>query len=237
MPKPSSKFVALAFASLLSAPARAQQPTVPTASAPGVAGACAEAVAARIQGRYESVRDLWARFSQTSQVASLGTGAGGSSRSRGEVVFAKPGKMRWSYQEPAPSLVVSDGAVVWIYDPVAREAQRFDAGPGFLSSAAVQFLLGEGQILRDFEVKAKGCGAETVVLDLFPREPAAYERLELHAEAASGEIRESAVFDLVGNVTRVRFEEVRVNQQPAASTFVFEPPAGVRVVEVAPHEP
>lgn len=196
-------------------------------------GACAETVARAVQRRYESVRDLESRFEQTSQVASLGTtGASEPARSSGTVVFAKPGRMRWAYEKPEPSLVVSDGEVVWIYDPAAREAQRFPTGAGFLSGVAVQFLVGEGDLLRDFRVKASDCAEPVVTLELVPRRDATYEKLALVVERATGEVKETRVHDLVGNATRVVFQGMRVNQSPAASTFVFEPPAGVKVVEL-----
>ncbi len=191
-----------------------------------------------MQRRYESVKDLDARFHQTTQVASLGTGGRPAAvESRGTVVFAKPGRMRWAYSEPEESLVVSDGSVVWIYDPAAREAQRFAAGAGFLSGVAVQFLVGEGQLLRDFRATATGCDQPEVVLELTPREPATYEKLVLVARRSDGEVRETRVHDLVGNVTRVVFDEMRTNRSPDPKVFVFEVPQGVRVVELSEPRP
>ena len=84
---------------------------------------CARRAVDAVQKRYESVVDLRARFDQVSRSVALG-GPGAETHSAGEVVFAKPGKMRWSYSEPEPSLVVSDGSWLWIYDPGAREAQK-----------------------------------------------------------------------------------------------------------------
>jgi outer membrane lipoprotein carrier protein len=89
----------------------------------------------------EKVRDLAAHFEQTTQRVALGGGAGDALVASGEVVFAKPGKMRWSYASPEPSLVVSDGTTLWIYDPRASEAQKLPLGEGYLSAAGVQFLL------------------------------------------------------------------------------------------------
>jgi len=76
---------------------------------------CVDAAVEAIQKQYESVSDLGAAFVQTARSVTLG-GAGrtGADTSRGTVVFAKPGKMRWSYEEPEPSLVVSDGKTLWL---------------------------------------------------------------------------------------------------------------------------
>ena len=206
-------------------PARAEEQAAP---APG----CAEAVALRAQRFYEGVEDLSADFEQTARVATLGDAPGGEEgRTRGKVLFAKPGRMRWEYREPAPSLVVTDGKTLWTYDESLREAQRLSNAEGVLSGAAIQFLLGEGKILESFEVSAEDCSAERVRLVLVPREPATYERLAIEVER-DGMVRASEVADLFGNVTRVVFADVHTNTRPPAERFRFEPPQGVRVIEV-----
>jgi outer membrane lipoprotein carrier protein len=195
--------------------------------------ACVTQAVERIQRRYESVRDLSADFEQTTRSVALGT-AGATASARGSVVFAKPGKMRWSYQTPEPSLVVSDGRFLWIFDPAHQEVQKLAVGEGFLSGAAIQFLLGEGEIRRDFVVTADACSAERVELQLVPRAPAAYEKIRLRSDPASGELLETTVVDLLGNVTRVAFHRVRTNLSPDDDLFRFRPDPGVRVIELPP---
>lgn len=197
-------------------------------------GACAEAAAERVQHRYESVKDLAAEFDQTTRLASLGGSSSGDEvASTGTVIFAKPGRMRWAYSAPEESLVVSDGETLWIYDPAAKEVQRLAAGSGFLSGVAVQFLVGEGNLRRDFRVSARDCEAPDVILELVPKRDATYEKIELVAGGESGEVRETRIFDLVGNVTTIRFRKLRTNLGPPATTFTFRPPDGVEVVDLA----
>jgi outer membrane lipoprotein carrier protein len=193
---------------------------------------CAESVARRVQARYDGVRDLRARFVQTTRSVAFGAESPDAEPARGEVAFAKPGRMRWSYEAPEPSLVVSDGETLWIYDPLAREVQVLDVDEGFLSGAALQFLLGNGRLLESFRVAAEGCGRAEVTLDLVPRAEATYERLRLDVDAASGEIRRTAVVDLFGNRTDVELSDVRTNQGLAPDLFRFEPPEGVRVLRL-----
>jgi outer membrane lipoprotein carrier protein len=147
--------------------------------------------------------------------------------------------MRWSYEEPEPSLVVTDGATLWIYDPRAAEVQKMAVEGAFLSGAAIQFLLGQGSLLAEFEVEGRDCVAaraasREVLLELRPRRPATYERLALLADPASGDVRETTVHDLFGNVTSVRMQDVRTNQGAAPELFVFRAPEGVRVIELPP---
>jgi len=196
--------------------------------------ACGDAVARRVQQHYDAIRDLRAHFVQTTERVALGSSGAASLQSRGEVVFAKPGRMRWSYQAPAPSLVVSDGQTLWIYDPQAHEVQQLPLGPGYLSGAAIQFLLGEGKLLDEFEVQAHGCGGEEVQLVLVPRRDAEYERLELRADPKSGAVRETAVVDLLGNRTTIALNDLKSNKNPDPALFRFVPPAGTRVISVPP---
>jgi outer membrane lipoprotein carrier protein len=190
---------------------------------------CAREIAGRVQARYDGVQDLEARFTQKSRSVAFG-GESQEMEASGVALFAKPGRMRWTYEKPEPSLVVSDGQTLWIYDPTAREVQEFSVGQGFLSGTAVQFLLGEGKILDAFEVRAEQCSGESVRLFLKPRQETTYESLELVVSPGSGDVRGTAVVDLFGNRTDVVFESLRVNRHPDAARFRFVPEPGVRVL-------
>ncbi len=204
------------------------------AETPAGAGLCADAVAAKVQSRYQSVRDLSAAFSQQTRSVVFGNRAPSDAASaRGTVVFAKPGKMRWHYQEPQPSLVVSDGSTLWIVDLVAREAQRLSVGKDYLSGAALQFLLGEGDLRQDFDLRAADCHEATVRLFLRPRGAASYERIELRVTSQTGDVVSTLIVDLLGNVTEVAFSEVVLNRGPDASEFRFVPGADFEVIDLA----
>jgi chaperone LolA len=194
---------------------------------------CVDAAVEAIEKHYESVWDLRAAFLQTTRSVALGgEGRAGANTSRGTVVFAKPGRMRWSYEEPEPSLVVSDGKTLWLYDPVHAEVQRTSVSGGFLSGAAIQLLIGEGDLRRDFRVTEVSCAEGAALLELVPRVDATYEKLRVLADLESGEVRRTTIFDLVGNVTEVTFDDVRTNQSPADAVFRFEPPEGVEVIDL-----
>lgn len=189
-------------------------------------------MAKRIQRRYDGIRDLRARFEQTSESATFGgTPLMTAEKKQGHVVFAKPGRMRWSYEEPERSEVVSNGTTLWIYDVEARSATRLAVTAGFLSGAALQFLLGDGKILESFEVEVRDCDAERVTLDLVPRREASYERLGLVADRDSGDVVATSVLDLFGNLTRIRFEQIEVNLGPEREIFELSVPEGVEIIE------
>ncbi len=193
--------------------------------------ACAREAVSRIQARYERVVDLTARFEQSRRGGALGLGE--SQHAKGSVAFAKPGRMRWSYEEPEKSLVVSDGNTLWLYDETRREVQKLPVAGGYFSGASIQFLLGQGDVLKQFEVIALACDARVVHLELTPRQPEAFEKLRLRADRASGDLQETTVVDLLGNETRVAFSEIQVDRGLAKREFEFVPPPGVQVIELA----
>lgn len=209
----------------LPAAGHASRPSDPT---------CGEAAAAALQARYESVRDLHADIVQTTRSVSLGDEPSPSLVSSGTVTLAKPGKMRWAYEQPEPSLVVSDGTTLWIYDPEFQEVQKLPATDGYLSGAAIQFLLGEGDMGRDFEISALRCDAEAAELQLVPRSAASYEKLHVLVDPATGDLKKTTVFFVLGNVTEVEFSNIEIDRDPPASVFEMDVPAGVRVIELEP---
>jgi len=204
---------------------------VGAAAEPDGGVACRDQASAAVQKRYEGVKDLSARFEQTTRAASTGTTASPPATSRGIVVLAKPGKMRWTYEEPEPSLVVSDGETLWLYDPTFGEAQKLPASDQ-LGGAAAQFLLGAGDMRRDFDVRAISCAEWSVELELVPREPASYEKLFLIANPTTGDVLRTRVVDLVGNVVTLELRDLRFNLEPDDDVFRFDPPPDVDVIEV-----
>ncbi|MBW2493890.1 MAG: outer membrane lipoprotein carrier protein LolA, partial [Deltaproteobacteria bacterium] len=118
-PRASEPIMRIATASALTLWLITSAPALPARAEEASKLSCRDAATTALQRRYESARDLRADIVQTTHSVALGT-ASEQMTSKGTVVFAKPGKMRWSYDEPEPSLVVSDGTTLWIYDPTFR---------------------------------------------------------------------------------------------------------------------
>ena len=59
----------------------------------------------------------------------------------------------------------------------------------------------------------------------------------MNVDPNTGDMRETEVTDLFGNVTRVRFDEIQVNTAPADDTFRFTAPEGVEVIDLTPPSP
>lgn len=198
----------------------------------------AKVVAGIVQRRYDAMKGLAADFDQSTQSVVLSVGAialdeTDSGVSSGHVIFAKPGRMRWEYRVPEESYVISDGKILWIHDVAARQATRVPVGEEYLTGAALQFLLGDGNLSEAFVISPGQCSPGLVELDLEPRKPSSYERLSMTASPDTGLISETSIVDLFGNRTRIRFQNIVVDPPPASGNFEFVPPPGVEILDLS----
>lgn len=225
--------LAIATASSADPDSAASKPAAQSGASSATDELCRQRAIRAVQHRYEGIRDIRARFVQTTHGAVVAGRPAEPNVSRGSVVVAKPSRMRWSYESPEPSLVISDGKTLWIYDPGFREVQRAPVDGGYFSGAALQFLLGRGDLEREFVVVLISCGANSAELELRPRAPTTYEKLRIVADLRTGNVSQTRIDDLLGNSTVVEFSEIEVNLDPAPEVFRFDPPKDVRVIDLA----
>ncbi len=206
----------LALALAVSA-ALAAEPSAPPPADP-------QALVRKVQAFYERTRDLTAAFKQTYTYA----GFGRKQVSSGTVQVKKPGMMRWEYRKPSPKIVVVKGSRLVQYEPEENQAYVDDHFDSSGMSAALTFLLGKGDLTKDFEVSGGGGGS----LVLRPRvEDPRVDRIELVADAA-GQIVSTRVVDGAGNLNEIQLDDVRRNTGIADSAFDLKLPDGV--VRLAP---
>lgn len=192
---------------------------VPTGPKPDPAAA---AVATKVQSFYDRTKDLTARFQQTYTYA----GFGRKKVSSGKLSVKKPGMMRWDYEKPEPKTVTVKGSRLVQWEPEANQAyvdERFDSTA---LSAAVTFLIGKGDLVKEFVPSLDPAG----VLVLTPRTPD--PRVESVALTVNdqGQVEATRVVDGSGNVNEIRFEEVRRNVGLADAAFEVKLPANVHRV-------
>ncbi len=179
----------------------------------------AHALVRKVQAFYERTRDLTARFDQTYTY----TGFGRRQVSSGLLLVKKPGMMRWDYQKPSTKTVAVKGSRLVQYEPAENQAYVDDHFDSSGMSAALAFLLGKGDLEKEFLVSTSTTGA----LLLRPREAdPRVESIELVA-GAEGQIAATRVVDGAGNVNEIRFEGVKRNTGIPDSAFDVKLPEGV----------
>lgn len=195
------------------------------------ASASLDATLDALQHHYETTRSFKAKF--TEQIASVGAPV----RTReGTVAFSKPGKMRWDFESPNKELLVSNGQTLFSYDPGLNQVVETPLKDALRAPGATEFLLGAGNIRKDFIASApKAPPSDGLThLTLTPRQGG--NTIELGIEPKSGDIRRLAITDQLGNKTSLEFTDQRDNVEITDSEFDFTPPAGADIVSpTLPH--
>ena len=133
----------------LAIPAAAIAETSVFASHAQPASASLDATLDALQHHYETTRSFSAKF--TEQIASVGAPV----RTReGTVAFSKPGKMRWDFESPNKELLVSNGQTLFSYDPGLNQVVETPLKDALRAPGATEFLLGAGNIRKDFVASA-----------------------------------------------------------------------------------
>ena len=184
----------------------------------------------KIQKFYDATRDLHAHFDQT-----LESGIGRAKKASGEVWLKKPGKMRWDYDKPEKKLLVADGTTLWVYEEEDQQAFRQPMTSSTLP-AQVSFLVGEGRLAQEFDatvVEPPGIGGPgEVVVKLVPKASSGnYRYLLFVTDSATGQVKETVIYDQQGGTNRLRFSGLAVNTKVEDAKFKFTPPAGVKILQ------
>ncbi|MFW6049858.1 MAG: LolA family protein [Myxococcota bacterium] len=208
-------------------PARAQEVDAPT-------------LASHVQSFYDRTKTVQSSFYQTYYHKLYDR----YERSKGKVVFKKPGMMRWDYARPNGKVIVSDGKRVQVFDP-GGEGER----PQLLEQRigehqlpqAFAFLTGTGRLEEEFrfrllDPKRQGFRGGHV-LELRPKEPSPhYDRILFYVQLVgkgsrkAGVVRRVLIVDPAGNRNRFDFSKLAFNRDVSRSRFDFRPPRGTRRV-------
>ncbi len=223
-PTPWKSLLALlslaAFAAVLFSGGRAQ-----------AGGPTAEEIGKRVQAFYDSTKTFKATFTQTYVIKVQNV----RKVSTGTVTFEKPGKMSWSYDAPNGNRVVSDGTVIKVYE---KDSEQMFETPVKKSQypAALAFLMGQGQLLKDFSLRlldpAQMKFEGGYVLEGTPKEATpAYQKMLLYVDAQTSQVRRVLILDAQGNRNRFDFAAPVVNQPVPKGEFEFTPPPGTKIIK------
>jgi outer membrane lipoprotein carrier protein len=183
-----------------------------------------EQIMARLQQHYDCTRSFRASFSE--ELSS----PGGMTRTRtGIVYFKKVGRMRWQFGAPTPETIVSDGKLVYDYEPDLNQVVEVPVSKA-LKTNATAFLLGLGNLKRDFNAalpaKPPTDGLTHVLLT--PKDGG--DAMELALDPQSYDIVNFTLTDQIGNVTKLKFSDIQTNLALEDSLFRFTVPADADVV-------
>jgi outer membrane lipoprotein carrier protein len=149
--------------------------------------------------------------------------------SSGTFVFARPGRFRWTYAKPYEQVLVADGQTLSIYDKDLNQVTVRKLGDA-LGGTPAAILFGSVDLDRRFELSEGGVRDGVSWLDARPRaKDTAFERISIGFR--NGEIARMELRDALGQVTMLNFSAVERNPKVDPSTFRFDPPKGVEVLQ------
>lgn len=188
-----------------------------------------EQLAARIQQRYDTIRDFEADFVQTYQGGVLRT----RTTEQGTVAVKRPGRMRWVYTKPERKEFVSNGERVYSFIPRDKQVV-VSPMPSAEQTTPALFLAGRGHLVRDFTVSAAelpGAPEGTVALRFEPRKAdPEIEWLMLAVDPATLQIRQLVALDRQGGRSTFTFSNLKENRNLSDKLFEFQVPRGVDVI-------
>jgi len=178
-----------------------------------------------VQARYESIDGIQARFVQTveSEFAS-------ARRTEGTLYLAGP---RYRVETDQQTFV-TDGSTTWIYSPGQKQViinRASDDGSDltpqtFFTDYAARYTI-------DTSRDTTAAGTSFTILDLKPSVPdASFEDVTLWINPASRIIERLRVRDANGSVITIRLQDISINPGLSDTTFRFDPPEDVEVVDL-----
>jgi outer membrane lipoprotein carrier protein len=185
----------------------------------------------RLQRHYHDTNSFTAKFNE--EIATVGAP---KKNRTGTVSFRKPGRMRWEFDDPEKQTIVSDGETLYSYDPDLNQVVETPLKQALKSSSATSFLLGIGNINRDFKAAFAHPATPTGLVDLVLDAKSGGYVIQVGLDPKGYNLMTLTLTDQLGDVTRIDFSDIHDNVELSDSTFAFKTPAGADVV-TAPASP
>jgi outer membrane lipoprotein carrier protein len=189
----------------------------------------AGAIVDSLQKNYDATADFTADFRQETEVKTLNR----SLKASGKLSFKRPGKMIWNYEEPKGQFVLADGKFLYFYQPDQNQVIKSPLKNAFRGDIPLSFLLGLGNLKKDFTATLKAGDESQNVLRLDPKgEAGGYTEILLGVSKAASDIVWLSVRDAAGNLTTLRFSNMRKGVGIKDSLFQVQIPNGADIVEL-----
>lgn len=147
----------------------------------------------------------------------------------GRMWLARPGRFRWSYGQPVEQEVLADGLRLWVYD-VGLEQVVVRNQSKSLGNTPAALLAGGDKPGDSYLIESLGKQGAISWITLFPKDSSApFSQIQLGFE--NGDLRLVQMLDQLDQITRLRFDNVIVNDRLPQGLFRLNLPAGVDVIQ------
>jgi len=162
---------------------------------------------------------------------------GMSQEETGVFKLKRPGLMRWEYKTPEEKLFIADGKECFLYTPIDRQVTIYPLTPADLARTPLAFLLGSGNVRRDYtaseETEYKPAFPDTVIPRLIPvQDNSEYTFVTLELDTKTFDIRRVIIRERTGNTSEFLLSDIVLNQKTNDRDFRFRPPKGVEIIRI-----
>jgi outer membrane lipoprotein carrier protein len=188
----------------------------------------AQELAQRVDKYYNRLHSLRTTFTESFQ------GMGIDRQESGVLLLRKPGKMHWSYTNPAGKVFVLDGKYAWFYSPGNAQVWRVSASQLDDLRSPLRFLLGHTQLQKELDGLTLSTTEAGLELSGVPK--GMQNRVEkiVLGVSADGVIHSMVINETDGARTAFTFKESQADAPAPDSEFVFHPPPDIPVVDGLP---
>lgn len=182
----------------------------------------------QVEANYQLIENFQAEFVQQSYFI----GADEWQESKGTLSYKKPGKMNWQYFAPDEQEFVSDGKIVYWYQPKEKQVTIRSLNKSFSSEIPLSFLLGVGKLTKDF-IMQESCETEAgFVLKLNPNiKSEALNEFYILVDKNDYFPKGARIIDSGGNETKIQFFKIDTKIKLNDKEFAFDIPKGTDIID------
>ena len=194
-----------------------------------------EALVKKVDAQYLGTQDLQAEFTQETQIEGFDSRISSS----GRVLLKKPGLLRWDYEKPTVEQILVDGDQVMWYVPEHQQVVQGNLTQMVASKAPLTLLQGAGKLGEQFDVapttqEERGDGGLPIVM-LVPKPQdqaaSAVTQIKVTIHPQSYLMTQIMLYEKSGNISTLKFSNIRVNQGVDSSKLKLNMPDDVVVID------
>jgi len=188
------------------------------------------ALAAKVQQRYNGIKDFQGDFVQSYEGGVLRT----KTTERGTLAIKRPGRLRFSYTKPERKEFVSDGVRLYTHLVADKQVIVSPAPSPDDGDVPAMFLAGQSDLARDYTpsfTPLPGAAAGLLTLTLVPKsKDSEFESLGIGVDPKTLQIQFLTAVDKQGGRSSFTFSNLKENRGLSDKDFEFRIPRGVDVV-------
>jgi outer membrane lipoprotein carrier protein len=188
----------------------------------------AQQLAQRVDKYYNGLHSLRTEFTESFR------GMGIDREESGTLLLRKPGKMHWSYSNPAGKIFLLDGKYAWFYSPGDAQVERVAAAQMDDLRSPLRFLLGHTQLQKELDGLTLSTTGDALQLSGVPKGMQNRVAKIVLGVSADGVIHSMSILETDGAQTAFTFKDSQPDAPAPDADFVFHPPPGIPVVDGLP---